>query len=142
MVALPQPTATMADIIAWNKSKEELAILKAKESALRKKVIAGYFPDARVGTNKHPLEQGWELKYTRSLDRKVDEAVLALMRSSLEAKGISVDRLVKYEPKLDGRAYNALGEASKLEFDQVLIIKDSSPTLEIVLPASAKAAQS
>lgn len=141
MVAIPKPTATMEDIIAWDNAKKELTKAKALESALRKKVIEGYFPNAHVGTNKHPLAQGWELKFVRTLDRKVDAGVLAVLRANLEEKGIVVDNLVKMEPKLDGRAYSALSDANKLEFDQVLIIKDASPTLEIVLPAKAKAAQ-
>lgn len=134
MVEIPPVTATMEDLVEWERVRKQIADLRAIETALRAKIVKAWFADSKVGTNKMPLNGGWELHYKRSLDRKVDEAVLHVLRPSFQEKGINVDSLLRTKLELDARAYNKLDEDKKLIFDQALIIKDASPVLEIVAP--------
>ena len=45
-----------------------------KEQALRKEIMALFFPAPEEGTNKVDLGAGWTLKATHKIDRKIDEA--------------------------------------------------------------------
>jgi hypothetical protein len=83
------------------------------------------------------LDQGWTLKLTHKIDRKVDEAALPAVQEQLRLLEINPDPLVKMKPDLDTKAYKALKlvnpDAAKV-FEQALIIKPASPTLELVAP--------
>lgn len=107
------------------------------EQALRKEVAKLFFPDPTEGTNSTDLAQGWKLKLTHKIDRKVDEAALAAVKEELRKLDINPDPLVRFKPELDTKAYKALKlvneDATKI-FDQALVIKESSPTLELVAP--------
>ena len=102
--------------------------------------MVGLFPNPVEGTNKYPLSDGWVLKMTYRIERKIDEAALALNLARLTENNISADKLVVKKPELSKRAYNGLTVEEKLIFDECLIIKPGSASLEIVLPASAAAA--
>lgn len=112
-----------------------------KEQTLRKEVMAIFFPEPVEGTNKFPLAQGWELKGTHKIDRKVDEAALPAVQSQLREMGVNPDPLVQMKPSLDTKAYRSLvqinPEAAKV-FEQALTIKPGSPTLELVPPKEKK----
>ena len=112
------------------KQKDELAI---RESALRRSLCLQFFDSPKEGTNTFALkpEDGWNLKMTHVIDRKVDEAVLENIKKDLLEKGIPVDSLVRYKPDLNVRAYKSLTDEQRKFFDQVLTIKDGSPQLKI-----------
>ena len=61
--------------------------------------------------------------------------------SRLTKLGISPEQLVKWKPELVLKAYRNLTNEQKEVFNECLVIKDGSPSLEIVLPASAAKAQ-
>jgi len=133
----PEQIAKLAE---WNNAlqlAEGAKVLVAKEQELRKEIAALFFLEPTEGTNKVELEQGWTLKLTHKIDRKVDEAALPAVQEQLRLLEINPDPLVKMKPDLDTKAYKALKlvnpDAAKV-FEQALIIKPASPTLELVAP--------
>lgn len=144
MALIPAPTITMQDLAAWEELKKQMAVMKEKESALRRKIVAAYFPEPKEGTNKMPLENGWLLNMQRVVDRKIDmgELQAATGPEGIFIKaGFDANPLIEWEPKLKLAVYRALPKDKKTLFEHVLIIKDGSPQVSIVLPAAAKAAQ-
>jgi hypothetical protein len=147
MTAIPENTVTQKDLEEWYRLKEQLASVKASEMLLRQKIYKGLFIDPKEGTNSVPLgNDGWLIKAKRVINRDVDQAALqhsmaideATKMSRLSANGIHVEQLIKWTPELVTKAYRLLTEEQVKIFDEVLIIKDGSPSLEIVLPTSAK----
>jgi len=123
---------TYDEINQWSIACSELKVLKAKESALRKKIILDLFPMPKEGTNIYPLPAGYKLKMTSKLDRKVEEAsVNAVLEKIPEHYR---DRLVKYTPSLVLKEYRLMNEEDQKIFDHALDIKPASPSLELVAP--------
>lgn len=147
MTAIPENTVTQKDLEEWYRLKEQLASVKSAEMMLRLKIYKGLFVAPKEGTNTVPLgDQGWVIKAKRVINRDVDQAALqhsmaideATQMSRLSSNGIHVEQLIKWTPELVTKAYRLLTEEQVKIFDEVLVIKDGSPALEIVLPASAK----
>jgi hypothetical protein len=112
-----------------------------KEQELRKQVASLFFTEPKEGVNTIDLAQKWKLKLTYKVDRKVDEASIAAVKEQLTEMGISIDTLLQYKPSLATSAYKSLVDVNPLAgkiFDQALIIKPASPTLELVPPKEAK----
>jgi hypothetical protein len=137
MTGIPQNTVTQADINAWYEMQEQLKKLKASEMILRTKIFKAFFPTPKEGTNTAPLAEGWVIKGTFSIIREIDVGALDALGEVFEKAHISKDKLVKYTPSLKKAEYNTLTEEQKKLFDNALIIKPGSPSLEIVLPAKA-----
>jgi len=147
MTAIPENTVTQKDLEEWYCLKEQLASVKASEMLLRQKIYKGLFINPKEGTNTVPLgTEGWVIKAKRVINRDIDQAALqhsmaiddSTKMSRLSSNGIHVEQLIKWVPELVTKAYRLLTEEQVKIFDEVLIIKDGSPALEIVLPASAK----
>lgn len=134
MTAIPENEVTQKDLEDWYKLQEDLSRIKNQEMLLRKKIFSHFFKTPKEGTNTHPLADGYALKGGYVIDRKVDIALLTNFNEKLKDAGVSVDKLVKYEPKLAVSEYRTLTEEQRQLFDQVLIIKPGAPSLEIVLP--------
>lgn len=139
MVEIPQNQVTQADLAEWYKMAQDLRNLKAKESLLRKKIFGSAFPDPKEGTNNYDLPDGYVLKGQHVLNRDVDIGALDALKPKLREEGMNPDNLIKYKPELKKAEYNKLTEGQKKLFDQCLIIKPGSPSLEIVLPAKNRA---
>jgi hypothetical protein len=127
-------------LVTWYHAVEEALTAKSiieNEQALRKEVASLFFLDPQEGTNTYDLPAGYKLKLTHKIDRKVDEAALEAVKVQLKEINISIDTLIKYEPKLETKTYKGLkqvnAEAAKV-FEQALIVKPASPTLEVVAP--------
>ena len=108
-----------------------------KEQALRKEVTALFFPEPDEGTNNFPLAAGWVLKAVSKLDRKVDEAALPAVFAKLREMKVNPDVLIETKVSLDLKAYRSLVEINKdaaRVFEEALIIKPASGTLELVPP--------
>ncbi len=136
-----EPEITKEDLIAWSKLKVDLAVVKEKEMALRKRIYSAYFVGAKEGTNKHQLANDYILKAVRVVDRKVEIGTLqalAVDGGQLQQHGINANELIEWKPELKIAEYRKLTPEQVRVFDQALIIKDGSPQMEIVLPASAK----
>lgn len=139
MTAIPPDVVTQKDLEEWYKATEELTRAKAKEILLRMRIFKHYFPSPSEGTNTFALPDGYELKGVHKINRSVEEpALLVLAPKFVEAK-IPVDDLIERKPELKIRQYRTLTDEQRNLFDQALIIKDGTPDLKIVLPASAKA---
>jgi len=138
MTQLPDNPVTINDLMAWYKMHEDLAKLKASEVLLRKKIFGHYFPTPSEGTNTFTLPDGYALKATYKIERKVDEAALTTLAPSFREQHIAVDSLIVRKPELAVREYRKLTTEQTRLFDQCLIVKPSeTPSLEIVLPAKA-----
>lgn len=128
----------------WAAAAAEAAKAKLiieKEQELRKQVATLFFTEPKEGVNATDLAQGWKLKLAYKIDRKVDEAAIAAVKEQLTEMGISIDTLLTYKPFLATAAYKSLVTVNPLAgkiFDQALIIKPASPTLELVPPKEAK----
>lgn len=134
MTTIPQNEVTQQDLENWYNLQKELARVKVAEMLLRKKIFDYHFKAPKEGTNTKPLDDGYALKGGYVINRNVDVALLTNFNEKLMAAGVSIDKLVKYEPKLAVSEYRTLTQEQRQLFDQVLIIKPGSPSLEIVLP--------
>lgn len=134
MTEIPENTVTQADLSAWYEMSQQLKTLRAKEMLLRKKIFDNAFPDPKEGTNNFELADGYMLKGKYELNRDIDQGALDALKDTLREKGINPDVLVKYKPSLSIREYRQLTEEEHKLFDQCLIVKPGSPSLEIVLP--------
>jgi hypothetical protein len=54
---------------------------------------------------------------------------------------LHIDKLVKWKPEVAITEYRKLTEEERNRFDQCLVIKPGSPSLEIVIPKRAKPAE-
>lgn len=143
MAAIPETQVTMQDLIEWETCKADLAKLKSKEALLRNRIFSHYFPDPKEGTNSAPLAEGWLLKATYPISRKVD---LGALRAATAEDGrftlakFDANPLVDWEPSVNMTAYRALPPDLKTMFEEALIIKPGMPQMEIMQPAAAKKA--
>lgn len=124
----------------WLAAKAEVESFKpaiAKEMELRKAVMGEFFPLPKEGVNDFPLAEGWVLKGTYKLDRKVDMGAIPAVYAKLREMGVNPDPLLEYNPSLVTSAYKAMAtinpEAAHV-FDQALTIKPASPTIELKAP--------
>jgi hypothetical protein len=141
MVEIPENPITQAMLSTWYKMAQELKKLKTKEILLRKDIFGKAFPDPKEGTNNYGLDDGYVLKGQYQLTRDIDEGAFNALKEKLREEKINPDLLVQYKPSLVKKEYNKLTDEQKQLFDQCLIVKPGSPSLEIVLPAKAKAKQ-
>lgn len=142
MAEIPENSFDMNDLFKWYELRKQIEAFKAvttQEMFLRKKIAAALFPNPEEGVNKFELAGGYVLKYGHTLERKIDEGALAALTDKFEELNISKDDLIRLKPELEKKAYNKLSDEQRKVFDLALVIKPGSPTMEIVLPASAKA---
>lgn len=129
---IPQKTITQADVEEWYRLQDELRKVKTKEMLLRKKIFEAVFPEPKEGTNSVELGDGYVLKGKHVINRTIDEGSLQAMSKELQEAGINTDELIEWKPSLKTREYRKLTAEQIHLFDQVLIVKDGSPGLEIV----------
>lgn len=110
------------------------AHLIVEERQLRQEVFALAFPTPKEGANSGELPEGWTLKGTLKIDRKIDEAALPQVLTQLRTLGYNPDPVVKYEPKLVTKDYKAMPDEVRKVFDTALTIKPALPTIELVPP--------
>lgn len=134
-----------------------------RERELRKEAFAMLFPEPKEGTNTVELANGWVLKGTYPIERKVDAALVQQLRTLklvdlspellgklcidpaafgsgtpvLEALRLNVDELLNYEPKLVVKPYRQLTAEQSLLFDRCLDSKPGSISMEITQPKKA-----
>ena len=135
-----------AKILAWEAAVKALAAAKDAEAALRKEVLAEAFafdPEAlREGTENFELGNGYKLKAVFKISRNlnneneaVDKVLSKIEKTGPEGAFIA-ERLVKWKPELSVSEYKKLPEKFKKLFDEVVISKEATPTLELVAPKS------
>ncbi len=116
----------------WYALQKQLKQVKEDEMELRKFIFQALFPDPQVGVNTYGLGDGYFVKATHKLNRSIDMAALNAGRDTFDAEDIDLDKLIKYTPDLSMTEYNKLTDEQKKVFDFCLVIKEGSPSLEIV----------
>lgn len=134
---LIQEWYTLEKDLAFEKLR--LATKVLREMELRKQIVAMMWPmgqglPGREGTNNSDIGNGWILKGTIKIERKVDEAALPAVREQLQKMLINPDTLIKNTPELKTKEYRLLTEEQRLVMDTALVIKPGSPTLELIPP--------
>lgn len=131
----------MALLRDWNTAVAQVLSCKpimAHEMELRKAVMAEFFPTPKEGVNTVDMGQGWTLKATYKIDRKIDEAALPAVQEQLRALGINADTLIRYKAEVATNVYKGLSEQARLIFDTALTIKPGSPAIELTPPKEKK----
>jgi len=134
MAEIPENAVTQADLAKWYELADQLKKIRAQEMTLRKKIFGNAFPDPKEGTNSYELGDGYVLKAQHKLDRNIDPGALDALKEKLRENHINPDVLVQYKPSLVLKEYRTLTDEERALFDQCLIVKPGSPSLEIVLP--------
>lgn len=144
------PKATQEDIDAWWRAKQELDRWKGIEALARRRIFNDFFPAAVEGTNTHILENGWQLKGNRVINRDVDAGALSVLRQPVEVDGvrqnynwfekysINADKVFRYKPELVLSEYRNLTAEQMMVVDQCLTIKDGMPGLDVKPPSTRK----
>lgn len=141
-----------AILLLWQQSKDVLAAAKQSEMELRKYVVKRAFPQAQEGMNTQELGNGFQLKasikFNYNLIPDLDQVEKALddIASMGNEGAFLADRLVKWEASFLLTEYRKLCEDDATEIqrkikkriDDVLIITDAAPSLEIKQPKSKK----
>jgi hypothetical protein len=118
----------------WYNWQDELGSLKAAEMSLRKDIFARCFPNPVEGSdNKYDLVGGWIVQGKYPIDRKIDTALLTNYQAKFDKAGIKAD-IIRWKPELSVTEYKKLTDKQKELFDNVLIIKPGSPSLEVKKP--------
>ena len=131
------PDERMTLLRDWNTAVAQVVQCKPlilQEQELRKAVMAEFFPAPKEGVNSLDMGQGWTLKGTYKIDRKIDEAALPAAFAQLREIGFNADTLVKYKPEVATTIYKTLPDQARLIFDTALTIKPGSPTVELISP--------
>lgn len=153
MAQIDADPVTAEEMAQWFRLKETLGQIKSAEALLRARIYRHYFIAPKEGTNTYDIGDGTGavLKASRVIDRKVDVGALqALQKTQDEQWGpnkvpgvipevplLKLDELVKWKPEVSISDYRKLTDNERTYFEQCLIIKDGSPSLEIMIPKRA-----
>lgn len=105
-----------------------------QEKAMRQELFGDAFPAPKEGTNNLELMDGWKLKGTLKIDRKIDDAALPAVMEAIRGMGVNPDPCIERKPSLALKAYKALPPEIQKVFDTALTIKPALPTIEVVPP--------
>jgi hypothetical protein len=132
------PAQAVAKLGEWAALAAHVKSVTEEERTMRKAIFSVLFPSPKEGTNRLEIGNGYTLIGKYPVDRKVDEGVLQVMKPKLAEARIMVDAVVKYEPSFAKAVYNTFTEEQKALFDQCLIIKPGSISMEIQAPKEPK----
>ena len=131
MVEVKTLEITQEDLAEWFKLRANLKKIKAKEILMRKHIFNTLFPHPNEGVNEHELPDNYILKGTYKLDRKLDMGVFGSMTDVLREQQINPDKMVAVKHSLDLREYRKLTDVERELFDQCIVTKPGTPSLEI-----------
>ena len=132
-------------LLAWDRAKKALDAAKALESSLRQEVLKDFYDfggesDLREGTENLELGNGYKLKATFKLSRKLENKngetseSLRKIAEDFEGGKLYAERLVKWSPELSVSEYKKLPAEIRQVIDSALTSKAATPSLEIVEP--------
>lgn len=125
-------------ILAWAKNAELLKAVKNVEMAQRKEIFGDIFPDPKTGTNTLDLGAGYKLKAVHGYETKLEATTFALLQPEIEKLGdaakAELAEAVKFTPALVAKGYKAMSEEVKELFDECLVTKPKSVSMELVVP--------
>lgn len=138
-------------LVQWQEIKNKIDHYKSAEMELRKYIVSRAFPDKHEGTNTQELGNGYQLKaavkynYTLDNDNKKVQSALDKISQIGNAGGVIADRLVNWKPSLSLSEYRELqdddspnGKLILKVINEVLVIKEATPTLEIKEPKAKR----
>ncbi len=125
-------------LFAWHELQATLKILKEAEMEMRLEMGLAFFKPASLveGTNTAEIGNGWKLKNKHTLRRSVDEAALEAVLKQLP-RG-SRGKLLKFKPAVVIKEYRRLSDKERKIFDEALVIKPASLSLELCPPKEDK----
>lgn len=129
LLALLQEWKQAADYV------EEVKPYLEHERELRKRVAEAFVPALTEGANNVPLKNGYMLKVTHKVTRKVDEALLQNSLEELHALGVNPMAMIDWKPSLRTKFYRMLTPDQTEAFDEILTTSPATPAVEIVAPA-------
>jgi hypothetical protein len=150
------PLDTMTEdqlLLLWEQKKKAIEIAKEEEMDLRKYIVKREFPKPQEGMNTKELGNGYQLKaaikYNYTLaDNDTVEHCLNRIANIGNAGTFVADRLVSWTPNFKLLEYRQLQEDAEKQdktaieiikiINDMLTIKEASPTLEIKAPKSKK----
>ena len=97
MAPIPANPVTQNDLTEWDRLTTLLTETKIAEALLRSKIFKGYFPEPVEGTNTAPLNAGWVIKATHTINRKVLIDKLNTMSPDLRKHGIPLDDVIVFK---------------------------------------------
>lgn len=149
--------------------KAEAARAQEEERAIRKVVFDYFFPSPAEGTNTVEQPDGSKVKGVYPMDRKVDKAVLDVLRQLklrdlepadlerlhinpslytgdepvLDVVRLNPDTVINWKPDLAAKVYKALTAEQRYVFDRCVTSKPGSISLEFIPapPAADNAGQ-
>lgn len=140
-----------AALAKWEASKVALDTAKADEMEARKEAFKWAFGnDAKEGTNRTELHNGYTIKGVRKVNYKIavsNEAVDAAedrMPTLGNEATFLFERIIVWKPEFSKSEYNKLDtgnpthRAVKAEIDKLIETTDGAPTLEIEAPKGSK----
>lgn len=126
------PADPQLRLMAWQEIEVLMKSLKKVEAQLRKEMQSHFFPNPDEGTNNKALGNDWKVTCKQTITRKCDEAAFEAVFKELP-RGYK-QKLIKFKPELITSAYRKLSDEHKKVFDEALIIKNGSATLEVKAP--------
>lgn len=131
--------AKFALLTSWHESIAPMQAAKAKEAKLRKQVIEAFFPDGlKEGTNRAELPHEKDLVASQPHTRNIDEGAFNSIKEKLVELETPVDMLVVSKLSLAKTIYNKLGEKQLALFNECIIEKPGSASLEIATAKKKK----
>lgn len=116
----------------------ELKTLAENEMAMRKAIAesvkTALGEKLKEGVNRFPMADGRKLKFTYNLDRKIDEAQIAVAReeySKVNDAPVTFDELLRVKYELAKTEWNKLGAGGKAALSAMITTKPSAPTMDI-----------
>ena len=132
---------------AWEAAKHLLEVAKAEEIEARVAAVDFMADPEKVGkVDNVDLGNGYKAKlkipvnygFIKDSDGKLDKTRIDKALSKIEKDGgageLIAERLVKWTPALSLTEYKLLTPKHKAAIDEVLIVSEGTPTLEIVEP--------
>lgn len=118
-------------ISEWLKAKDALNAAKKAEKQWRDYILKDLFKDPTEGTNTVETKL-FKVKGKFSIDRAIDNAALTANAERYATLGIDLNHLIRLKYELAVAAYRKLNEDQQHAFDESLIIKPGSPSLEVI----------
>lgn len=131
-----------AALLKWQNAAlaavEVVPTINAERTA--RKELIGLCADLKEGANTYPLGNGYSLKVTYKIDRKVlVESLTPETREAFENCDVALDDIIRWKPELNTAVFKALTPEQQVAVSTILEIKPGSHTCELVPPKKGKA---
>ena len=124
--------AEVKDLLKPHETEE-----RTKRDALAVSLNSYFGSKLKEGVNTYTLSNGRKLKYTYKVDRKVDNAQVAVARAAFDESvdkptDMVFDEMLRVKYELAAASYKKVtGEAAKLAVSRMLVTKAAASTLTV-----------